>query len=311
MRISLKNLWVSTIDKYLDSVQYAFQKRDEVSKALEKMPEPLHSKKFKHISFVLLILAVLIFLMSCTAHAKTEKEQLFIQRQELQIQNTEVGSTTGSIWADLPSAQGLSVGREPRATGDSVRISIPDELREGSAEATPLASFSMTIVGVEPGGHMMLRGVQTFTNEEGSKKTVTVFAQVPSADVRGPTISATQLNKIAVEETLDDLTTTYQTTNWDKNITRKLSLPIPDTKKIIAGLEQQKKELEEERKNLASQRQALQEQSERLAKDRQRLETDRSAFHTMAAPQPVSPTQTASADTTQQEDSRKEQSNKL
>lgn len=59
--------WVNTVEKYLDSIEYAVDKSSKtgkkISATLDKIPEPL-SKKGIQITFVFLLFAILIFLIS-------------------------------------------------------------------------------------------------------------------------------------------------------------------------------------------------------------------------------------------------------
>lgn len=59
--------WVNTVEKYLDSIEYAVDKSNKtgkkISATLDKIPEPL-SKKGIQITFIFLVFAILIFLIS-------------------------------------------------------------------------------------------------------------------------------------------------------------------------------------------------------------------------------------------------------
>ena len=60
--------WGNTIDKYLDSIEYAVDKGNTTSKkvtrALKKIPEPA-SKRGVQLTLVFLLVAILVFLISC------------------------------------------------------------------------------------------------------------------------------------------------------------------------------------------------------------------------------------------------------
>ena len=164
---SKNNVWFSTVEKYLNSVEYAFDKGNstgkKVSIALDNIPEPT-SKKFVvrfTIGFVLIVL--IIFFTSCKANAQvvpspgaiplpvkqaemfdpnstkqdknenTEnskgQERLFIKRENLQIKLKEPGSSSGSIWADSSQPKSLSTEYQPTRAGEVITVTIPDDLQ--------------------------------------------------------------------------------------------------------------------------------------------------------------------------------------
>lgn len=60
-------VWMNTVEKYLDSIEYAVDKSNKtgkkISATLDKIPEPL-SKRGIQVTFIFLLLAILIFFVS-------------------------------------------------------------------------------------------------------------------------------------------------------------------------------------------------------------------------------------------------------
>lgn len=164
--IEKNDVWFTTIEKYLNSVEYAFDKGNstgrKVSHALDNIPEPTSKKFVLRFTICFAFLVLIIFFTSCQANAqvsqfqpnslpipkaseqassvsKQEKnentenskgqEQLFIKRENLQIKSKEPGSASGSIWADSPQPKTLATEYQPTHTGEVVTVTIPDDLQ--------------------------------------------------------------------------------------------------------------------------------------------------------------------------------------
>ncbi|KAB8027974.1 hypothetical protein [Fluviispira multicolorata] len=163
------NVWFSTIDKYLSSVEYAFDKGNSTSKkvstAFDNIPEPTSKKFVLRLTFLFVIIALIIFFSSCTPtfnasaqnftprplvgnlndpqsdslEKKIERnnstenprnqEQLFIKRENLSIKSREAGSTSGSIWADSMQPKSLATDFQPAHVGEIITVNIPEDLQ--------------------------------------------------------------------------------------------------------------------------------------------------------------------------------------
>ena len=171
--IEKNNVWFTTIEKYLNSVEYAFDKGNStgkrVSHALDNIPEPTSKKFVLRFTICFAFLVLIIFFTSCnkanaqvnptpalplpqgndqeSSISKQEKnsntenpkgqEQLFIKRENLQIKSREPGSTSGSIWSDSSQPKTLATEYQPTHTGEVVTVTIPDDLQyKPSADQT-------------------------------------------------------------------------------------------------------------------------------------------------------------------------------
>ncbi|WP_186647602.1 hypothetical protein [Fluviispira vulneris] len=162
------NVWFSTIDKYLNSVEYAFDKGNttskKVSSAFDKIPEPTSKKIVLRLTILFAIIAMIIFFSSCAPNRvyaqnlpirplvgningpqnnnedlKIEKnnpvdiprgqEQLFIKRENLSIKTREAGSSSGSIWTDSMQPKSLATEYQPSHVGETITVNIPDDLQ--------------------------------------------------------------------------------------------------------------------------------------------------------------------------------------
>lgn len=158
-----KDLWFSTVDKYLNSIEYAIDKGNSTTKkmshAFDNIPEPTSKKFVVRFTIIFVILALIIFFASCTqAQAQIipspqdlplpkdkiiemnegksqflpkekEQEHLFIKREKMQIKLKEPGSTTGSIWADSSQPKSLATEYQPTHTSEVITVSIPEDLQ--------------------------------------------------------------------------------------------------------------------------------------------------------------------------------------
>ena len=164
-----KDLWFTTVDKYLNSIEYAIDKGNSTTKkmshALDNIPEPTSKKFVVRFTILFVVLALIIFFASCTkAHAQIipstqdlplpsskaielnnqknqlsqekEQERFFIKREKLQIKMKEPGSTTGSIWADSSQPKSLATEYQPTRTGEIVTVNIPEDLQFKPQEQT-------------------------------------------------------------------------------------------------------------------------------------------------------------------------------
>lgn len=61
--------------------------------------------------------------------SKRELERLYLKKDELVIQETETGSSTGSIWADSREPRSLLFEATPNKEGQTITIMIPEELQ--------------------------------------------------------------------------------------------------------------------------------------------------------------------------------------
>ncbi len=165
--IEKNNVWFTTIEKYLNSVEYAFDKSNstgkKVSHALDNIPEPTSKKFVLRFTICFVFLVLIIFFTSCKANAqaaspqaqsalplpqgnalnspitKQEKnddtesskgqEQLFIKRENLQIKSREPGSTSGSIWSDSSQPKTLATEYQPTHNGEVITVTIPEDLQ--------------------------------------------------------------------------------------------------------------------------------------------------------------------------------------
>ena len=166
---SKKNEKFSIVEKYLNSVEYAFDKGNstgkKVSHALDNIPEPTSKKIVVRLTICFVFIALVIFFTSCRAHAQVtspnavnnplpipklnemtdqnimrqdknersesqkEQERLFIKRESLQIKHKEPGSPSGSIWADSSQPKSLATEYQPTRTGEVITVTIPDDLQ--------------------------------------------------------------------------------------------------------------------------------------------------------------------------------------
>jgi hypothetical protein len=160
--IQKNNVWFTTIEKYLNSIEYAFDKGNitskKVSHALDNIPEPTSKKFVIRFTICFAFLVLIIFFTSCKANAqanpssllsqentqttsisKQEKnadienskgqEQLFIKRENLRIKSREPGSTSGSIWSDSSQPKTLATEYQPTHNGEVITVTIPDDLQ--------------------------------------------------------------------------------------------------------------------------------------------------------------------------------------
>ena len=166
---SKKNEKFSIVEKYLNSVEYAFDKGNSTGKklshALDNIPEPTSKKIVVRLTICFVFIALVIFFTSCRAHAQVtspnavnnplpipklnemtdqnimrqdknersesqkEQERLFIKRESLQIKHKEPGSPSGSIWADSSQPKSLATEYQPTRTGEVITVTIPDDLQ--------------------------------------------------------------------------------------------------------------------------------------------------------------------------------------
>ncbi len=182
-----KKYYKISLNQYLNSVQYAFDKGNftskKVSEIFSSIPEPASNRIIK-LTLLFLFLAIIIFLVSCQTNRnnpygkrvgysqfsknqpnaflgksllKTSgsnekgKEQLYIKRELKSIKQKETGSTSGSIWADSASPKNLITEFKPSRPGDFVTVNIPEDLQYKADAAAPAATPGQTPAAkVEP-----------------------------------------------------------------------------------------------------------------------------------------------------------------
>lgn len=309
-----KDFWFSTVDKYLNSIEYAIDKGNSTSKkmssALDNIPEPTSKKFVIRFTIIFGVLALIIFFISCTkAHAQSiqpsqalplprglepnntnnqsatpekDQERLFIKREKLQIKLSEPGSTTGSIWADSNQPKSLATEYQPTRAGEVITVSIPEDLQFKAPEQAnaneqkydPVKSLKFEIVGFEPGGDVFLRGTKNYVSESGEQKSIMIMAKMPQRNLNKFEIDAKDLTQVAVNSSNNGMISEYSAAGWDLTVSRQLSGYAPDLNAGIAALDGQKKALETQQQALKEQQKALTEEADRLKKDRSRLNTE-------------------------------------
>jgi hypothetical protein len=218
------------------------------------------------------------------------QEQLYIKRKKIHIQEKEVGSTSGSIWADSALPKSLLTEFKPTRAGEYITVNIPEYLRSKSDSASPanaapgakktdsgsdaLRSFKFEVLGTEPGGDVFIRGVKNINSDSGEQKTVVVLAKIPRREVNNSEINAQDLSEVSVSESSNGVSSNYATTGWDTVVSQKLSEKNFDMKAMASNVEADKKEVEAQKKTLADQKKSLDEEADRLKKDRNRLNTE-------------------------------------
>lgn len=290
------NVWFTTVEKYLNSIEYAFNKGNKtgeiVSNALNNIPEPTSKKFVLRFTIGFSILVLIIFFSSChKANAQyTEnkeqtkgQEQLFIKRESLQIKSKEGGSTTGSIWSDAPQPKSLATEYQPTHTGEIVTVNIPESLqyKPGTEQPNsntnqkydPIKSLKFEIVGFEPGGDVYLRATKNYISESGEQRSIMVMAKIPQRNLNKFEINANDLTQLAVNSSINGEISDYSSAGWDLTTSRKISGFAPDLNSAIASLDGQKKELDIQQKSLKDQQKSITEETERLKKDRARLDS--------------------------------------
>ncbi|APJ04543.1 hypothetical protein [Silvanigrella aquatica] len=309
----LKNVWGTTVEKYLNSVEYAFDKGNSTGKkfsnALDNIPEPTSKKFVLRFTLGFVVLVLIIFFSSCKVQAQVPlppdsaipssisraeiqqrqetqrgQEQLFIKRESLQIKAKEPGSTSGSIWADSQQPKSLVTEYQPTHTGEVITITIPDDLQykqptdqpnsPTGQKFEPVKSMKFEIVGIEPGGDVFLRGIKNYVSETGEQRSIMVMAKMPQRSLNKFEVSARELTEVAVNSVINGASSDYSAAGWDQTVSRKVSGFAPDLNSAVGALEGQKKELEIQQKALKDQQKALTDEAERLKKDRDRLNAE-------------------------------------
>jgi hypothetical protein len=106
---------------------------------------PEHPRRLLQITLFGIILTFTVILFSCqtaprpimpmqtrkfdAAKPERELDQLYLKRNEVVIKNSESGSSTGSIWADSREPRSLLVDASPSKEGQTITVTIPEELR--------------------------------------------------------------------------------------------------------------------------------------------------------------------------------------
>lgn len=320
----INSFYAIYLNKYLNSVQYTFEKGNhttvKVVTALNNIPE-LKSKWLIRITFLLLFLVFIIFLTSCqmgdqyrnrvgytplpkgqasnslapqpsfNGNKRFDKgqEQLYLKREQINIKQKEIGSSSGSIWADSAAPKNLMTEFKPSKPGDFVTVQIPENLQykpeqnaqannaagaNSNQQAEPVKSMKFEVVGMEPGGDVFLRGTKNYTSENGEQRNIVVMAKVPRRSINSSEINAKDLTEVAVNENLNGAPSNYSTVGWDQVVSRKIANYTPDLSAQITQLDGQKKEIETQKKALADQQKSLADEAERLKKDRKRLDSE-------------------------------------
>jgi hypothetical protein len=282
-----KNIWLKTIEKYLNSVNYAFQKGNKttkkVSDAFDNIPEPTSKKFFFCFTTFFGIIVLIIFLFSCKANAQStyqkNQERLFIKRENIIIKSKENGSTTGSIWADSPEPKSLITDYQPSRTGQIIHVNIPKNLQYTNSDQNPtngqkseaIESVKFEIVNFEPGGDVYLRGVKNYLNEIGAQHDIMIMAKLPQRKLTKFKIDANDLTQVTVSDNNNGSISDYSSLGWDSLISKKISGYTPNINTALKELENQKKDLETQKKSLQEQQKSLAEDAQRLKSDRDRL----------------------------------------
>lgn len=270
-------------------------------------------------------------------------DQLFLRRNDLQITSREIGSNTGSIWADAQDPRTLLTDSAPSREGQTITILIPDELQfnpqsvvssdgkkpakdeDKKKESTeqsgikltdpdeaspsfqvmnkPMTSFKMQIVGFEAGGDVYLRGSRRFVNASGEETTAMVVAKVPRRHLNGYSLDARELTEVAVNESQSGHLKEYSSPGWDEMVSRRLAGFSPDLKSEMGALDGLRDEIKVAQKSLREQSKANELERERLRKDRERLEGQASRAQAGANQTPSS--QPAAEQTTAQSEGGK------
>lgn len=239
-------------------------------------------------------------------------DQLFLKRNDLQITSRDVGSSTGSIWADAQDPRTLLTDAAPSREGQTITIMIPDELqfnpqsivssdnkkpskdsdkKQDNEEQSgikltdpdeaspsfqvlnkPMTTFKMQIVGFEAGGDVYLRGSRRFVNGSGEETTAMVVAKVPRRHLNGYNLDARELTEVAVNESLGGSFKEYSAPGWDEMVSRRLAGFSPDLKSEMGALDGLRDEIKVAQKSLREQSKANELERERLRKERERLE---------------------------------------
>lgn len=327
--------WESGIEWYLMSVDNAFNrtktKMASIAETISLYSEKTeNSQKLLKLTLSGIVITFTVILFSCQTVPQpfgmnrpvpqafpsdvSEKgaDQLFLQRNEVQIRNREQGSSTGSIWADAQDPRTLTSDAAPGKEGQTVTVLIPDELQfspqsvvgtskkndskddkmqknksENGIQLTdpddaspslqvtqaPMKQFKMQIVGFEPGGDVYLRGTRRFSNAAGDETTTMVLAKVPRRHLNGYSIDARDLTEVAVNENVGGKLREYSAPGWDEMVSRRLAGFSPDLKSEMGALEGLRDEIKLAQKALRDQAQANEQERDRLRKERERLES--------------------------------------
>ncbi len=326
--------WDSVIEWYLLSVDTAFSRANvkltSIASAWASYSEKTeNSSKLLKLTLSGIVITFTVLLFSCQTLPQAQSlnrpipqsfptdvsdkgaDQLFLQRNEVQIRNREQGSSTGSIWADAQDPRTLTSDAAPSKEGQTVSIIIPDDLqfnpqsitrtekkpdskddkkeqakKDNSIQLTdpdlaspsyqvsqaPMKQFKMQIVGFEPGGDVYLRGTRRFLNASGDETTTMVLAKVPRRHLNGYSIDARNLTEVAVNENIAGRLREFSAPGWDEMVSRRLAGFSPDLKSEMGALDGLRDEIKLAQKALREQAQANELERERLRKERERLE---------------------------------------
>ncbi len=326
--------WDSVIEWYLLSVDSTFsrvrEKQDSIVKVISMYDEKTeNSSKLLKLTLSGIIITFTVLLFSCQSMPLSPgfsrpipqafpadvsdkgADQLFLQRNEVQIRNREQGSSTGSIWADAQDPRTLTSDAAPSREGQMVTVVIPDDLQfspnsvmspEKKSDArtdknqkdkkdngiqltdpdtaspsiqvsqAPLKTFKMQIIGFEPGGDVYLRGTRRFANATGDETTTMVLAKVPRRYLNGYSIDARDLTEVAVNENIAGKLREYSAPGWDEMVSRRLAGFSPDLRSEMGALDGLRDEIKLAQKALRDQAQANELERDRLRKERERLE---------------------------------------